>query len=255
MELAAHTLTISIEPPVLARFPALELVGFTASHLDTVARTLTVDDVRAAWERTAAAFARRGMRSEDIPMLSTVREWRKAFELCGLAASSFTGSVEALLRGVLTGGMVAPTVPISGLCSAIAARHMASIRGWDLDALPQASINVRFSKPATDWFVPLQARPTDVPSFSGAVVCAAGDTVLCWSFNHRESRQTCLSAVSTRALFFSEALNGEQAHASAEGMAELRQHLAERGAAVSEPGVANAEKPRIEFDLRPHAHE
>jgi DNA/RNA-binding domain of Phe-tRNA-synthetase-like protein len=244
---ASQTLTLSIDSQVLSRFPSLKVIGFSAANLEAVSLTPAV--LRDAWKRTAAALARRGITSGDVSRLWTVRQWRSAFGQCGLSAPAFTGSVETLLRGALTAGAVASTVPLTGLCSAIAARHMAPIRGWDVDALPESTVTVRFSKPATDWFLPLQARPTDLQQIPGAVVCAAGDTVLCWSFNYRESRQTCLSTESTRALFTSEALSRRQAAASADGIEELRRQLARRGATVSALVCADAASPRIELGL------
>src|SRR5918993_2898211 len=105
----------------------------------------------------------------------------------------------ALRKAVVTCG------PVAALCSLIAARHLAPIVGHDVDALPKSVLCLRRARPGSDWFLPLGARPSDVRLHRDAVVYAAGEMVLSWSSNRRDSRQTCLDAHTRRAVFFSEA--------------------------------------------------
>jgi DNA/RNA-binding domain of Phe-tRNA-synthetase-like protein len=238
-------LTISIDKQLFVRFPALTVGGFLVTHLDRAASALTSDDLHAAWKKAAAGLARGGITIENLTNLSPIREWRQAFAACGLKPSSYKGRVESLVRSVLKEGRVVTPVPIVTLYCAIAARHLAPLGGYDVDTLPASTVTVRPARPGSDWFLPLGARPNDVPLKPGVVVYAAGEMVLCWSFNHRDSRQTCLSADTTRAVFFSEAVMPQQAQTAADALHDLRLLLAERGARVSVPAFADTNTPAV----------
>jgi DNA/RNA-binding domain of Phe-tRNA-synthetase-like protein len=238
-------LTVSIDPQLFARFPALTIGGFVATHLDRAASALTSDDLHTAWKRAAAGLARAGITIENLSNVSPIREWRQAFAACGLKPSSYKGRVEALVRGVLKEGRVVTPVPIATLSCAVAARHLAPLGGYDVDALPVSTVTIRAARPGSDWFLPLGARPNDVPLKPGVVVYAAGEMVLCWSFSHRDSRQTCLSPETTRAVFFSEAVMPQQAQAAVDALHDLRLLLAERGARVSAPAFADPDRPAV----------
>src|SRR5919109_2873671 len=53
-------------------------------------------------------------------------------------------------------------VPAITVRSTIAARHRMPIIGCDVDSLPVSTVTIRMARPATDWFLPLGARPTDI---------------------------------------------------------------------------------------------
>lgn len=237
-------LTVSIDPRLFARFPGLRVGGFVAAHLDRAVSTLTRTDLKNALTRAAAELARGGVKIENVASLPAIQQWRQAFAACGLRPSSYAGSVEALVRRILEGGSIATPVPIVTLYGAISARHLAPLAGYDVDALPASTVTIRSSRPNSDWFVPVGARPTDIRSDPTGVVFAAGSTVLCWSFN-RNSRQTCLRPETTRAVFFTEAVVPQQLGAAAEALRDLRRVLARRGAHVSTPAFADKHTPNV----------
>jgi DNA/RNA-binding domain of Phe-tRNA-synthetase-like protein len=238
-------LTFSIDPRLFERFPGLRVGGFLVAHLDRAVSTLTPTDLRNALIRAAGELARAGVKLENVAKLPVIRQWRTAFAACGLKPSRYAGSVEALVRRVLEDGSLATPVPVVTLSDAISARRLAPLAGYDVGALPASRIAIRPARPGSDWFVPLGARPTDIPSEPGAVVFASDETVLGWSFNHRNSRLNCLRPETTRAVFFTEAVVPQQAEAAAQALGDLRRILARRGAQVSASAFADTDTPNV----------
>jgi hypothetical protein len=204
----ARTLTLSIEPALFARFPSLRLGAFVATHLERVSLSI---------------------RQHEIQDLLRPRAIRRDIGAAGLV------------------GRLISTVQLVTISRAIAVRHLVPLRGYDLDALPAASITIRAACPRSDWFVPLGARPTDMPLSEEDVVHAAGTTVLSWAFTARESRQTCLCERTRRAAFVAQAITSAQTRASAAALRDLRGLLASHGADVTDVVVVDAHAPGAEL--------
>jgi len=202
-----RSITLSIDPELLLQFPELQLGGFIATRVD----------------RASPAIA------EELSEL--------------MRASAGTLAFEHAAR-------VRPLVAAAGLttlCRAVALRHLVALTGYDLDALPSPGITIRAALPATDWFVPLGARPTDAPMRRSVIVHAAGPIVLSRAFNDRESRQTCLTSATRRAVFVTDAVSSEQAKAAAAGLEDLRVRLANLGADVGSTMFVDAWTPCAEL--------
>jgi DNA/RNA-binding domain of Phe-tRNA-synthetase-like protein len=236
---------LSIEPALFERFPSLRIGGFVVARLDVAMAATTEADLRDALAESAAVLSQSGITADNAAAVPAIREWRQAFAACGLQPSAYRGSVESLVRRLLQDGRVTTPVPATTLSWAISARHLAPLAGYDVDALPDSTVTVRSARPQSDWFVPLGARPTDIPSNPGVVVYAAGPMVLRWAFNHRDSRQTSLHAETRRAVFFSEAVAPQQAEAGEEALHDLHDALLRLGAHVSAPVFADGHTPEV----------
>jgi DNA/RNA-binding domain of Phe-tRNA-synthetase-like protein len=238
-------LTFSIDLPLFTRFPRLAVGAFAATHLDRAASAIGRHELEAEWRAASSELARRGITRDTVEAARPIREWRDAFAACGLGPPAYTASVEAAVRGALEQGGIFTRVPIVTLCSAISARWLAPLRGYDIDTLPTAAVMLRAARPASDWFVPLGARPTEIPLDPGVVVYAAGSSVLCWSFNHRDSRHASLADETTRAVFFAEAVSAPQVETATAALDDLRAALIERGAVAGAPTIADSRTPSI----------
>ena len=243
-------LTVTIDPSLFNRFPALRVCGFAVADLDRATASITEADLHDAVADAAAGLARSGITSGNAAAVPVIQQWRQAFAACGLAPSSYYGSVESHVRGVLRDECTATTVAAIALSRAISARHLAPLSGYDVDALPGCTVSIRAARPQSDWFVPLGARPSDIPSNPAVVVIAAGQTVLSWGFNHRDSRQTSLRAETRRAVFFSEAIAPAQAIAADRALQDFRDALRQRGATVGPLVAADARTPSVAVRLR-----
>jgi len=243
-------LTVTIDPSLFTRFPALRVCGFAVADLDRATASITEADLHDALADAAAGLAQRGITGGNAAAVPVIQQWRQAFAACGLAPSTYYGSVESHVRRVLQGECMPTIVPAITLSRAISARYLAPLSGYDVDALPGATLSIRAARPQSDWFVPLGARPTDIPPNPAVVVIAAGQTVLSWGFNHRDSRQTSLRAETRRAVFFSEAIAPAQAIAADRALQDFRDALRQRGATVGPPVAADARTPSVTVRLR-----
>ena len=243
-------LTLTIDPSLFNRFPALRVGGFAVAGLDRATASISEADLHEAVADAAAGLAQSGITSGNAAAVPVIQQWRQAFAACGLAPSTYYGSVESHVRGVLRDECTATTVAAIALSRAISARHLAPLSGYDVDALPGCTVSIRAARPQSDWFVPLGARPSDIPSNPAVVVIAAGQTVLSWGFNHRDSRQTSLRAETRRAVFFSEAIAPAQAIAADRALQDFRDALRQRGATVGPPVAADARTPSVAVRLR-----
>jgi DNA/RNA-binding domain of Phe-tRNA-synthetase-like protein len=238
-------LTLSIETELFERFPALRVGAFLAARLDLAMAAMSEAELHRLVAEASAALAQSGITADNAARVPAIQQWRQAFAACGLQPATYRGSVEALVHKLLENDRVADRVPAVTLSCAISARHLAPLAGHDVDALPTTAVRLRSARPQSDWFVPLGARPNDIPANPSVVVYAAGQTVLCWAFNHRDSRQTSLRAATRRAVFFSEAVDRQQAAAAEEALQDLRQALARLGAKVSAPIFADTTTPDV----------
>ena len=243
-------LTVTIDPSLFNRFPGLRVCGFAVADLDRAMASISEADLHDALADAAAGLAQSGITSGNAAAVPVIQQWRQALAACGLAPATYFGSVESHVRRVLQDDCPATTVPAITLSRAISARHLAPLSGYDVDALPGSTVTIRAARPQSDWFVPLGARPNDIPSNPAVVVYAAGQTVLSWGFNHRDSRQTSLRAETRRAVFFSEAIAPAQAVAADRALQDFRDALRQRGATVGLPVAADARTPSVSMRLR-----
>jgi DNA/RNA-binding domain of Phe-tRNA-synthetase-like protein len=225
-------LTLSIETELFERFPALRVGAFLAARLDLAMAAMSEAELHRLVAEASAALAQSGITADNAAHVPAIQQWRQAFAACGLQPATYRGSVEALVHKLLENDRVADPVPAVTLSCAISARHLAPLAGHDVDALPTTAVSLRSARPQSDWFVPIGARPNDIP-------------VLCWAFNHRDSRQTSLRAGTRRAVFFSEAVDRQQAAAAEEALQDLRQALARLGAKVSAAVFADTTTPDV----------
>ena len=243
-------LACSIDPLVFARYPDLRVGAFLADNLDRVSLTLTADHVRTEIGRASATLARAGTTLGNVTRLAAIQQWRRVLASCGVVTAVSQSSLERAVRRLLVEGTLTERLRIVALCAATSARRMAPLHGCDLDTLPSPAITIRPARPGSDWFVPLGARPIDTPLIPEITVYASGALVLCWSFNHATSRQTCLARDTKRAVFFTEAIAADQASAASDALADLRTALEERGALVGGVAVADRNRPDIALTTR-----
>ena len=241
--------TLTIDPPLFDRFPALRVGGFAVAGLDCATASITEADLQRACTDAAAGLARSGITSGNAATVPAIRQWRQVFAACRMP-STYHSSVESHVRGVLQDDRTRSTVPAIMLSRAISARHLAPLSGYDVDALPASTVSLRAARPRSDWFVPLGARPNDIRSSPDVVVYAAGHTVLSWGFNQCDSRQTSLRADTRRAVFFSEAIAPVQAIAADRALEDLRDALRQRGATVGRIVVADVRTPSVAVRCR-----
>jgi DNA/RNA-binding domain of Phe-tRNA-synthetase-like protein len=222
---------------VAGRHPEILVGGLVATGLRGVTPPPLPDD-------TAQALVAQDVTIELVADHPLIKDWRSAIAACGLKPSTYKSSPEQLARRTLKSGPVQTGLPLVDLYCEVATRHLAPLGGYDLDRLPPDDIELRFGRPGTDTFVPIGGG--EMPLTDKVAVYASGPTVLCWAYNCRDSRETCLTEGTGTGLFVGEAVTARQHGALRAALEDLAGRLTSAGAQVGEIAYADAERPAIE---------
>ena len=232
----SRSLTIAGE--VAGRHPEILVGGLLARGL----RAATAPPLP---EDTAQALVSQDVTIELVADHPLIRDWRTAIAACGLKPSTWKSSPEQLARRALKSGPLRTSLPLVDLYCEVATRHLAPLGGYDVDRLPPQKIELRMAR-ASDTFVPLGGG--DMPLTDKVAVYAAGSTVLCWAYNCRDSRETCLTEDTDTGLFLGEAVTARQHEALRLALDDLAGRLTAAGAFVGPVVFADAEQPRITIE-------
>jgi len=226
---------------VTGRHPDVLVGGLRVSNLRTAADTVAGQPFP---DDTARALVSQDVTIELVADHPLVRDWRAATAVSGLKPSTHKSRPEQLARRALSRGLTRTNVPVVDLCCDVATRHVASLGAYDVDRLPiAAAIELRLARPETDTFAPLGGG--EVPLTDRVVVYAIGSTVICWAYNCRESRETCLTEDTDTGLFLGEAVAARQHGALRAALDDLAERLAAAGAVVGPVAYADSGHPEV----------
>jgi DNA/RNA-binding domain of Phe-tRNA-synthetase-like protein len=231
--------------------PSLTLSGaITERHREILVGGVLARGLRAATppplpEDTAQALVSQDVTIELVADHPLIRDWRTAIAACGLKPSTWKSSPEQLARRTLKSGPVRTGLALVDLYCEVATRHLAPLGGYDVDRLPPEPIVLRMARP-DDIFVPLGGG--DMPMTDKVAVYAAGSTVLCWAYNCRDSRETCLTEDTDTGLFLGEAVTARQHEALRTALGDLAGRLSAAGAGVGSVVFADTAHPDITIE-------
>ena len=233
-------LTLSIAPTLKTSFPSIMVQAFCVSGLRAAATAVEKQPVDFA--KVGIELAESGLSIQNLTEDLRIRGWREAIAKCGLKPSTFKTSAEQLVKRILAGSGISTPLPlVTGYC-AISARHVAPLGAYDLARLPARDIVLREAA-HSDQFSPLGGRVQDMPLLPSVAVYAAGDVVMCYAFNHRDSSTTCLTAETEDAVFIGEAVELTHREPLQRAFEELRTWLERCGATLSPTVVCTG--PRV----------
>jgi DNA/RNA-binding domain of Phe-tRNA-synthetase-like protein len=235
--------SFSLGGGVVDRHPDILVGGLVASNLRAAAALVAGKPFP---EDTAQALVSQDVTIELVADHPLIRDWRTAIAACGLKPSTWKSSPEQLARRTLKSGPVRTGLALVDLYCEVATRHLAPLGGYDVERLPPEPIELRLARADTDTFVPLGGG--DMPLSDKVAVYAAGSTVLCWAYNCRDSRETCLTEDTETGLFVGEAVTTVQHAALRIALADLAGRLATAGAQVGPAVFADAENPDIAIE-------
>lgn len=233
--------TVLIAGEIAGRHPDILVGGFMAGGLRAVTPPPLPED-------TAQALVNQDVTIELVADHPLIKAWREAIAACGLKPSTYKSSPEQLARRTLKSGPVQTGLPLVDLYCEVATRHLAPLGGYDVDRLPCGEpIELRLAHPGTDEFDPLGGG--EMALTERVAVYAAGSTVLCWAYNCRDSRPTCLTEDTNTGLFLGEAVTARQQEALRTALEDLRGRLVAAGAEAGPIGYASAGDPEVDLAL------
>jgi DNA/RNA-binding domain of Phe-tRNA-synthetase-like protein len=186
-----------------------------------------------------------GLTVERLAADPIVADWRAAIQACGLKPSTYKSSPEQLARRVLKSGPLHTPLAVVDAYCAVSARHLAPLGAYDVSHLPSPEIHLRLARPDTDVFHPLGAKDGEMPLTPQVAVYVSADTVICWAYNCRDSRDTCLAPDTEVGLFVGEAVTERQHEPLRAALDELAGVLRGAGATVGPAVYADASTPTV----------
>ncbi|HEX2046618.1 MAG TPA: phenylalanine--tRNA ligase beta subunit-related protein [Acidimicrobiales bacterium] len=231
--------TVTIAGEVAGRHPEILVGGVLATGLRGITLPALPDD-------TAQALVSQDVTIELVADHPLIKDWRAAIVACGLKPSTYKSSPEQLARRALKSGPVRTGLPLVDLYCEVATRHLAPLGGYDVDRLPPEDIELRLAGP-DDVFDPIGGG--QMPLTDKVAVYASGSSVLCWAYNCRDSRETCLTEHTETALFLGEAVTARQHAALRAALEDLAGRLSTAGAQVGDVAYTGAEMPRMDVSL------
>ena len=226
-------LKLKLHPSICERFPEFSAGGFLVTQLDRAAPALP----SVAQTEMAAAQAElqsQGVTIQNLANDPRIATWRAAYARSGLKPSTYKSSPEQLARRLLRGELINTPIPLVNTYCAVASQHLAAMGVYDLHRLPQSNVDIRFANAEADSFTPLAGRSDEMPLGPNVVIYASGTEIICYSFNHRDSKNTCLTPDTTAAVFFAEGVNGTQVNAAQQALKQMHSLLRQAGANTGE---------------------
>ncbi len=235
--------SVQVARRIAERHPEVLVGGLQASNLRAAAATAAGQPFP---DDTAIALVSQDVTIELVADHPLIKDWRTAIAACGLKPSTYKSSPEQLARRTLKSGPVRTGLALVDLYCEVATRNLAPLGGYDVARLPSDRIELRLANPAGDTFAPLGSG--DMPLTDRVAVYAAGSTVVCWAYNCRDSRDTCLTEETEVGLFIGEAVTARQHDALRTALHDLAGRLAAAGAGVGPIVYADRHTPEVTID-------
>jgi DNA/RNA-binding domain of Phe-tRNA-synthetase-like protein len=232
--------SVSIAGELAERHPDILVGGLLASNLRATAAAVAGQPFP---DDTEQALVNQDVTLELVADHPLIRDWRTAISACGLKPSTYKSSPEQLARRTLKSGPVRTGLILVDLYCEVATRHLAPLGGYDTERLPAPDIALRLARP-DDTFSPLGGG--EMPLTDKVAVYGAGATVICWAYNCRDSRDTCLTEDTDTGLFLGEAVTARQHGALRIALADLAGRFAVAGATVGPVVFADRESPKVD---------
>jgi DNA/RNA-binding domain of Phe-tRNA-synthetase-like protein len=242
-----RTLEVRIDHNIIEAFPEITVGGFLVEGIKAAAKE--IPDTTQQFQAACQALTSRGIDLQNLVNDPRISGWRSAFQGMGLKPSTFKSSPEQLARRLLKGEVISTPFPVVNIYCAISAKHLAAMGGYDLNRLSEPTITVRFVQPGVDCFTPLAGRAADMPLSERIVVYASGREVICYAFNHRDAKNSCLIQETDVAVFFSEAVNPAQYLSLSLALEELRAILVKAGARCGQIHIINKDEPGADLTI------
>jgi DNA/RNA-binding domain of Phe-tRNA-synthetase-like protein len=232
--------SVRVAGEIAERHPDILVGGLLASNLRATASTVAAAPFP---DDTEQALVNQDVTIELIADHPLIKDWRSAIAACGLKPSTYKSSPEQLARRTLKSGPVRTGLALVDLYCEVATRHLAPLGGYDIERLPGSDIELRLGR-ADDSFSPLGGG--EMPLTDKVAVYCAGHTVICWAYNCRDSRDTCLTEDTDTGLFLGEAVTARQHGALRIALADLAGRLAAAGAVVGPVVFADRDQPQVD---------
>lgn len=227
---------IKIENRLLENYPEVH-IGFLVAQVEVRKLSPEVESLK---QQLASHLQNLGMNATNFTIHPKIAVWRSIYENAfQVKPKTYRSSIESLLRRVLTGQelwRICNVVDLYNCCSILSLLPMG---GYDLDKI-SGDIHIRYGN-SGEVFYPLGGKEK-VSVQSNHVVYADGEKVLCWLWNHKDSKETAIDENTKKVVFFIDGFSQEEVE---KGLKTLAEYLKLIGCIPSQNGVLHKNNPLL----------
>lgn len=232
---------IAIDPEVLKEFPDAAIgymvaaveVGRNAEYADNLKRTLE------------AGMSEIGISGDNMMNHPDVARWREVFGKMGVKPSKYKSSLEALLRRLFKGEMWSVS-DVVDLYDSVSVLNLLPMGAHDLAKI-KGSLTLRYGREG-EKFLPLGTGSDVVDVDPRNIVYADDEKVVCWLWNHRDTREAMVTEGTKRAIFLVDHAFRTQWRTVGQGLDALERELKNIGAKIETKGVVDAAGPSVTIE-------
>jgi DNA/RNA-binding domain of Phe-tRNA-synthetase-like protein len=232
---------ITISDSVLSKYPEAN-IGYLLAEVIVEPAHPYVDHLKTLLDESLTSL---GITVTNFTTHPNINRWQQIYRKdFGVKPSEFRSSVEALLRRILRQKGIWTISSVVDLYNCCSLNSLLPMGAYDLQKI-QGDIYLRYGQ-NDDIFIPLGSQET-IPVCENHVVYADEEKVLCWLWNHKDSRYSAITPDTKKAIFFVDAAFHPQIHSVEDAVKSLSHHLTQIGCKEWVSGVLNAENPSIEI--------
>ncbi len=177
----------------------------------------------------------------------SIKVWREIYlQDFNVKPKQYKSSIDALVRRILTNNNMWNISNIVDLYNVCSVKSLLPMGGYDLEKI-SGDITIRYGR-EHEIFESLGEKQTQ-PVASNHVVYADAEKVLCWLWNHKDSKRSCIDAGTKNVVFFIDSVGTPEHWSVEESAAYLVQHLQKLGADVKLSTVADSDNPEVKIDV------
>lgn len=228
---------VGIERVVFEKYPAAEIGYLTAQ----VSVQKTDPYVEALKKSLGGYLEKIGINATNFASHPSLSIWRKIYqEDFQVNAKTYRSSIEALIRRIVTGKELWNICSVVDLYNCSSVLSLLPMGGYDLRKVT-GDITIRYAKEG-EIFRGLGEKE-DISTMPNHVVYADAARVLCWLWNHKDSRETCIEENTTRVVFFIDSiLEGKGAQLAVK---QLIEDLKKIQGVPLDYGILNRTSPQV----------
>lgn len=233
---------ISIDKDVLQEFPAAG-IGYLIAGVEVGESGAYVEGLKKMLERKMNEI---GISADTMMNHPDVARWREVFGKMGVKPSKYKSSLEALLRRTFKGELWSVSNVVD-LYDCVSALNLLPMGAHDLAKL-RGDLILRRGKEG-EKFLPLGAGADIIDVDPRNIVYADGEKIICWLWNHRDTREAAVTNETKRAIFLIDRAFDTEWRTVGQGLSALESELGKIGARVTAKGVIDAGNPSADVEI------
>lgn len=227
---------ISIDQEVLKAFPDAA-IGYLTADVEVSGSGEYVENLK---NNLRAVMDGIGVSADNMMGFPDVARWREVFGKMGVKPSKYKSSLEALLRRVFKDELWNVSNVVD-LYDCVSVQNLLPMGAHDLAKL-KGDMVLRYGREG-EKFLPLGAGSDVVDVDPRNIVYADDEKVICWLWNHRDTRDATVTNLTKRAVFIVDSAFKTEWRTVAQGLDALESELAKIGAKVDAKGIIDAGNP------------